>query len=199
MNVVCFVALPTCPVTVSVVVPTIDWYSTGVSMPRLATLPAAPFAPSFAPMPTRSMPRPVFERIALPRIEMPWAVDATRTPMPLEAIVFASPAPVPPIVLALVDSAAMPAVTFACAVVPLAAVPIRLPRTTCPLPEYSHTPWRPFAPITLSVIVTAPVVPLHTITPSPLLPSAVLPATSRPMWLPVTVTAALPLAFISTP
>ena len=103
-------------------------------MPRLAALPAVPLAPSLAAIPDRSMPSWLFERIALPRIEMFHALVATTMPLRFDAIVFPSPAPVPPMELVLVYDTRMPSAVLARAVVPSAARPIRLPRTTCPVP-----------------------------------------------------------------
>ncbi len=98
------------------------------SLPSLAVTPSAP----------RSMPSPVFAWIEFPRIRLPAPAPAwSQMPSPpLKAMTLPSFAPVPPIVLlAAPPYTSMPAPELPSDPLPVAVVPMLLPRITAPLAE----------------------------------------------------------------
>ena len=207
-NAACPAAEPTWPARVSTLPSRDTAVSRGESISRFAAVPAAPLAPSLAataPSAPRSMPRPPLPRMALPRIAIPLDAAATDTPAPVfDAMVFGSPAAVPPIVLAVAPSTCTPAPVFGRAVVPSEARPTVLPRTTWPAPDDSRMPGPTLPDTTLSSAVTfadcvAPAVVAWAAMPASWLGSAVCPSAPRPIQLPRTVTAAVPLSNTLTP
>jgi hypothetical protein len=110
------------------------------------------------PLPFWSMPRPPFEKIALPSIAVPVTFGASHTPsVPLKAIVFPCPAAVPPTVLFVEPwSKETPRPTFFTLRVPVLSVPMRFPRTTLPVVPalLIATPMFPFPEITLPAPAT---------------------------------------------
>ena len=139
-----------------------------------------------------------FEKIELPRIVLPTPASAKRTPSRvLKAIVLASPAFVPPIVLKTVlpPVRLMPLPPFGRALVPSALVPMKLPWIRSLLLFTSRMPSAPLPEIRLTRAgVDPPMVLLlpGRETPLPVLLRPRVPLTSVPMKSPVTFVTPLP-------
>ena len=136
----------------------------------------------------RSIPSPPFEKIEFsPTILFPWLFPRTTTPESwLLAMTFPEPRAPPPTRLDKESAIATPSLPLPNATVPVASVPMRLPRTIVllagpmmmtPLPLLAA---RTFPPPDSVKPTTLPT-PALTLTPAPLLPRAAVPAASVPM------------------
>ena len=96
-----------------------SWFGpVSVSVPSLGVIPIVP----------RSIPRPLLEKMELPRIEL-LLPNETRTPgpAPLKAILLPAPGCVPPMMLLLASEIRMPCSWFGNGAVPCALRPMRFP------------------------------------------------------------------------